>query len=323
VKSHCSLPIYDDYQELRPGGIEGLRSLLDAYSHHSKPFRSTHVTLPTAQGTMLSVVSFFSRRKQSASGASSGTGLPVHKQNNTRDPYGCEEVQPSAASHTNSGSQYGQPQHHFLLLCLPFMRWGTKLHQSEVCRVNSDRDFFRLLALRYRNTTTKRWLFFPSSWLLHPRSIDFVRLEVFTSSLASIQDKPALPTPVLRDEYLYEPMPCETLPPVGPNIMMHFFEHPAHAEVVPVLYRRVPKKLRARLVACPRAGSAVGWGMQMTEGLDPVLVFLCGCAAFGVALTAAVVWIVMRGDDVQGGFAIAGFVVAFVLFCVHAGGTAI
>ncbi|KAK0716169.1 hypothetical protein B0H67DRAFT_470937, partial [Lasiosphaeris hirsuta] len=103
--------------------------------------------------------------------------------------------------------------------------------------------------------------------------------------ITNIQSKPALPeAAALRDDYHYEPMPCDTLPPVGPNVLMHFFEHPGHAEVVPVLYRRIPKKLRARLVVCPRAGSAVGWGMQLTEGPDPFLVFLCGCGAFAVAL---------------------------------------
>ena len=255
---------------------------------------------------------------------SSGTSLPIHKGGDSGDAYGCPET--TSASNIQAGipadGRLGGAQHHFLLLCLPFMRWGTKLHQSEVCRVNSDRDFFALLRKQYHAARKRRGrvpgLF---SWLLRPQSIEFVQLEVFASSdIASIQSKPALPAQALRDDYLYEPMPHETLPPVGSNVLMHFFEHPDHAEVVPVLYRRVPKKLRARLAACPRAGSGVGWGMQLAEGPDPFLVFACGCAAFGVALAVAIVWITLRREDVQGAFAIAGFLLAFAMFCLHVGG---
>jgi hypothetical protein len=143
---------------------------------------------------------------------------------------------------------------------------------------------------------------------------------VFTSEIASIQAKPALPADSLRGDYHYEPMPHDTMPPVGPNVLMHFFDHPDHAEILPVLYRRIPKKLRGRLVACPRAGNAVGWGMQVIEGPDSFVVFVCGCAAFAVALVVAVVWIMLKNEDVQGAFAIAGFVLAFSMFCVHSVG---
>ena len=279
-------------------------------------------------GEILSGIASGFRSRRSRSGATnSGTSLPVHKGGESGDPYGCPEttsasnIQASTPADSRLG---GSAQHHFLLLCLPFMRWGTKLHQSEVCRVNSDRDFFRLLRERYYTARKTRGIV-PglSLWLQRPRFIEFVRLEVFASSdMASIQSKPALPTMAHRDDYHYEPMPYETLPPVGPNVLMHFFEHPSHAEVVPVLYRRVPKKLRARLAACPRAGSAVGWGMELTEGLDPFLVFACGCAAFGVALAVAIVWIALRREDVQGAFAISGFILAFAMFCLHVGGLA-
>ncbi len=141
---------------------------------------------------------------------------------------------------------------------------------------------------------------------------------MFPSEVVDIQSKPSVPPETLSDHYHYDPMPFDTIPPVGPNLLMHFFEHPHHAEVVPVLYRRIPKKLREKLAACPVKHSSVGWGMQLVEGLDPFLVFVYGCVAFIAALAAAVVWVVAR-EDIQGGFAIAGFVLAFVMFCVHAG----
>lgn len=82
-----------------------------------------------------------------------------------------------------------------------------------------------------------------------------------------------------------------------------------------MLYQRVPKKLRDKLQACPRKGSAVGWGFQFVEGLNWFAIFLCGCVGFLAALLLAMVWSIVK-SDVQGGFAIVGFVLAFLGFCV-------
>lgn len=95
---------------------------------------------------------------------------------------------------------------------------------------------------------------------------------------------------------------------------MHLFEHPEEAEVLPVLFRKVPKKMRGKLEPCPVKGSAVGWGVQFVEGMDWFVIFFFGCVGFASALVFAVVWSVVRGD-IQGGFAIAGFMLAFLGFC--------
>ena len=79
---------------------------------------------------------------------------------------------------------------------------------------------------------------------------------------------------MMGTQYTYETMPADVMPPIGSNHLMHLFEHPEHAEVIPVLYRKIPKTLRARLVACPRKGSSVGWGLQFVEGMNWFVVFL-------------------------------------------------
>lgn len=96
---------------------------------------------------------------------------------------------------------------------------------------------------------------------------------------------------------------------------MHLFEHPQHADVLPILFRKIPKKLHDKLEPCPVKGSAVGWGVQFVEGMDWFVVFVCGCVGFASALVLAVVWSAVRGDF-QGGFAIAGFMLAFLGFCL-------
>ncbi|KAF3762566.1 hypothetical protein M406DRAFT_341767 [Cryphonectria parasitica EP155] len=139
---------------------------------------------------------------------------------------------------------------------------------------------------------------------------------MYKSKLVDIHIHPAIPPEdQARQNYTYEPLPAETIPPIGPNLLMHLFEHPDHAEILPILYKKIPQKLRAQLEACPIKGSAVGWGLQFVEGTNWFHVFLCGCLGFISALLFAVVWSIVR-RDIQGGFAISGFMLAFLGFCL-------
>lgn len=42
-------------------------------------------------------------------------------------------------------------------MCVPFMRQVAKLWQAEVCRINSDREFFRLMRYYYDQHTRRPW----------------------------------------------------------------------------------------------------------------------------------------------------------------------
>lgn len=66
-----------------------------------------------------------------------------------------------------------QPHHNFVLLCVPFMRWASKLWQAEVCRVNSDQDFFRILRHYYEYRGKRPW-----DWLRKVRAINFVKVKL-------------------------------------------------------------------------------------------------------------------------------------------------
>ncbi|KAI8714039.1 hypothetical protein NCS52_01123200 [Fusarium sp. LHS14.1] len=149
-------------------------------------------------------------------------------------------------------------------------------------------------------------------WFRRVTSIEFVKFEFFLSELVNIQQCPSLPGRQDRVEYNFEQVDID--PPIGPNLLSHLFENPDHAEVLPVLFNRIPKKMRKRLSACPRKGSSTGWGISFIETLDTFVVFLFGCIGFTISLVAAVVYTVIMGD-IQGGFAIGAFLLAFVLFC--------
>lgn len=118
-----------------------------------------------------------------------------------------------------------------------------------------------------------------------------------------------------RHNYIYDPRPAKHNPPVGSNLLMHYFEHPEHADVGVDIYDKIPKKLRTRLEACPIKGSSVGWGVHFTEGVNWTILFAYGCVGFICALVFAVAWSTARAD-IQSGFAIAGFIVTFTLFCL-------
>lgn len=115
--------------------------------------------------------------------------------------------------------------------------------------------------------------------------------------------------------YIYNPLPAELNPPIGTNLLMHLYQNPEHADVEPVMYNKIPKKLRDKLQVCPVKGSAVGWGVHFTEGVDWLVLFSCGCVGFLFALVFSVAWSIARGD-IQSGFAMGSFIVAFVIFCL-------
>lgn len=145
------------------------------------------------------------------------------------------------------------------------------------------------------------------------------QLEVYRKEFVDIHDSPSVPDQEDKEEakrnYTYDPLPALSNPPIGPNLLMHMFQNPEHADSEPVLYRKIPKKLHSRLEPCPVKGSAVGWGVHFKEGVNWVALFACGLTGFSCALAFAVAWSIARGD-IQSGFAIGSFMVAFVGFCL-------
>ncbi|CEI66252.1 unnamed protein product [Fusarium venenatum] len=295
----CGQMGYDDYHERRSGAIEELQALLKDYEEMNLELVDS--TGPTSvrpsTGNLSSImkclfpVSFFKK--------TSGK-LPTFNQ---RQKLG-------EACHTSSSTQTSavDPKHRFLIVCAPFQRQVSKAHQPDICKIHSDRDFFQ--ALRYTYSGSRRALRW--RWLRRVSSIDFVKFEIFSSEIVNIQQCPSLPGNQERMEYDFEQ--CDTSPPIGPNLLSHLFENPDHAEVLPVLFNRIPKKLGKKLCACPRKGSSVGWGIRFVEGLDPFAVFICGCVGFVVSLAVSLIYTLVM-DDIQGGFAIGAHMLAFFLFC--------
>ncbi|KAI0890856.1 hypothetical protein F4806DRAFT_485042 [Annulohypoxylon nitens] len=302
-KSKCGQIVHDDYIELRPGALDRLQELLHQYGktqEYTGLNDAENVPNSSTKGGTFPRFSF-QRLRASLSNKNNPQKLPCQRQ----DKVTCSKFG------VCSKPSVGFPMHHiFILMCVPFRRWGTKLRQEDICDIKSDRQFFQALNYFY-NVQRGR-----SNWARPNRvvSINFVQFELFRSCLVDVKLGVSIPpTGQLNSNYEFEPV--DSFPPIGSNMLMHLFSHPEDADALPVLYSRIPKKLRLRLEACPVKGSAVGWGVQFVEGLNWSVLFGYGCMGFAICLAAAISWTIAR-DDVQGGFSIAGFMVAFCMFCV-------
>lgn len=131
--------------------------------------------------------------------------------------------------------------------------------------------------------------------------------------MVDVTESPSIPCHPDRIDYSFEEQ--DSSPPLGSSILMHFFEHPDHADVLPVLFNMIPKRINEHINPGGARGIPIGWGLRFIEGINYAAVFLCGCAAFIICAMVAAIWsVVMR--DVQGGFGIGAFLLTFLVFCV-------
>ncbi|KAG8157376.1 hypothetical protein KVR01_012760 [Diaporthe batatas] len=310
----CGRKLYDDFNEaqMQSGALTNLGNLLASYfgghpvTIEPGDFEESN-TPDTSRGSRnmasrMNLWEYFLNRRQR------DPRLPWTRQN-------AGDTELRICSRTTANRQ---DNHTRVLLCLPFMRWAKKLYQIDTCNVRSDQSFFLSLREQYSLACrSRRW-----SSLTRPRrvvSMEFVKFEVYKNELIDVHDCPSVPDRDDQDQakmnYTYNPLPAELNPPIGTNLLMHLYQNPTHADVEPFMYRKIPKKLGDRLAACPDKGSAVGWGVRFTEGVDWSVLFCYGCVGFLFALVFAMAWSIARGD-IQSGFAVGSFMVAFVIFCL-------
>jgi len=136
---------------------------------------STTTTASTDQEAPKEVTSnneSVSRKRSSLLGRFRSKGLPRHRQD-TNEP----DITKCLASNALPGAE---ERHRFLLLCIPFLKWGLKLQQPDVCRIHSDRDFFKLLRKAYlEHRVGKHW-----RWLRRVKQLDFCQVCYTHTSLA-------------------------------------------------------------------------------------------------------------------------------------------
>ena len=245
---HCGYRSFDDFVELRPGAAKQYEQLLhrtQSNSDQSADYRNDAVSRFLSR--------FTKAIGEVLQGYKEGRALPLpqHK------PVSARQHQPQAPAKTAD-------QQIFLLLCIPYRQYATKLLQLELQDLQSDQHLFNLLRAGYKDI---RGRLKSSLSLKTVKSIKFVQFEVYEPELVDVRKANDIPPEDRRDEYLYRPMPADLVPPVGENHMLHLYAHPEDANAsTGVCLSRIPKKIRERLRACPVQGTSLGWGIRIIEG---------------------------------------------------------
>ena len=164
--------------ELRPGALGDLRVFLASYGPAIPP-----PIIPTTILRPENAPSFPDREVQLSWGArvrllmypGVNAGLTLSELiSGTGGGEGSIGRIPSCDSGAARSSQQSGIRHRYLLACVPFMKWGFKLQQPDVCNILSDRDFFQLL----RKTYTENRLRDPAKWLRTVSKLDFARVSL-------------------------------------------------------------------------------------------------------------------------------------------------
>jgi hypothetical protein len=110
-------------------------------------------------------------------------------------------------------------------------------------------------------------------------------------------------------------MPAETVPPIGPNLLMHFFTHPEEAASHSVLLQCIPKRKTAELEPCQIKGWSTGWGLDLTTGVNELKLFGLGFVGSLASAVFGIAWACIR-NDIQSGFTVAGLILTYFVFTV-------
>jgi hypothetical protein len=102
----------------------------------------------------------------------------------------------------------------------------------------------------------------------------------------------------------------DLVPPVGSHYLLHLFKHPEDYDGELITYLRSPKRHS-------RLDVGVGWGITLVEGFLANRVWTMVLAVFALgSLVFAIVWVCLRGDDVQSAFGVAGWMCTLAVLIV-------
>ncbi|MCJ1404027.1 hypothetical protein MMC11_007251, partial [Xylographa trunciseda] len=277
----CGYRDFDDFIELIPGAVADHERFLrqhfgDRNQSNSKPSRGM---VAGALGLLSNVFGSIGNSKFNRQ-----MRLPQFQPKSTP---GIHTSRPSSPT----------PDSLFLLLCIPYRKFATKLLHIELNKTVSDRDFFSLLQ---RNHEAMKGVL--RSWL------SLKTLQAINRRHPARQSRGRVP---------YQPIPAALIPPIGEKHLMHLCTHPEDADdAAAVCLARIPKKLKERLFVDPASGTGVGWGVHFVEGWQYSAVWH---VAFVTLLLASVVfltcWALFK-QDVQGASGVAAYMLAFMTLAV-------
>ena len=214
----------------------------------------------------------------------------------------------------------------FLAVCINTGGMYKTLAEIDVSTTTSDVQLFHSIKKTYQKTRGFRARF---AWLIKPIEVHFVRVVVFQFDRSrnllkhiqftlwnlrhgyiSICDKPRCIPPNDATEYEYSPRPLEPLPPMPPEILLHYLDH---GEKDLSLYRRTVwsprlcKRLDTRII--DSGVPTYGWGIHIIEGPNRQAVFWFVMVTIFSSVLSSILWSTLR-NDMQGGTGLGTLIVA-------------
>lgn len=110
-------------------------------------------------------------------------------------------------------------------------------------------------------------------------------------------------------DYEFSPRPMAPLPPVPPEIFIHYLSHDHHDANGSsfVWVPRLPKRINKRIIDCNVP--SYGWGLYIREGLNGVLLFWTIIVFSFCSVLLCILWTLFMGD-VQGGSGLGALLLA-------------
>jgi hypothetical protein len=202
----------------------------------------------------------------------------------------------------------------FLLTCMSRGTYAVNLLQLDLRHTLSDSQLFRALKAQYtglRHRWQRIWSFKTTA------SIQFVQFELHRKALVDIRKRDDIPPESRKNEYKYDPLPADLIPPVGKNFLMHIYQHPEDADRDTICLARFPKRENERLHIKSGNVTELGWGIHFEEGLHWKKIWTGGAAVTIASLIFGICWSAMK-HDIQGGFGVSGYTMAILTFGIGA-----
>jgi hypothetical protein len=148
-------------------------------------------------------------------------------------------------------------------------------------------------------------------------SIQFVQFELHRKALVDIRKRDDIPPESRKDEYKYDPLPADLIPPVGKNFLMHIYQHPEDADRDAICLARFPERKNERLHIRSGNVTELGWGLHFEEGLHWKKIWAVGVAVTIASVIFGICWSILK-HDIQGGFGVSGYTMAILTFGIGA-----
>ncbi|KAI8650147.1 hypothetical protein NCS56_01466600 [Fusarium sp. Ph1] len=216
------------------------------------------------------------------------------------------DAAPPKSVATNQPSEEARSK--FLALCVNTEGIYKTLTEVDLTGIKSDMAGLLKMKEAYVGT---RGLRSRLRFLTKPVTLEFVQFTLWNRKhgYVSICNRPESIPPHTMSDYEYVPKPLEPLPPMPPEIFLHYLDHgegelnAARHDWLP----RLPLRLGKRVIDGDEA--CYGYGVHIIEGPNRMTIFWMFMTTMAASILACVLWSNVK-EDIQGGTSLGALIVA-------------